>query len=653
MIDINSFLHRSAHAIPQTQDDLKLIRALIQKLNSLLLYGYAVPRRTVFLAVDGPAPWAKLVQQRSRRRGVCDKRLTTTLGAYFNRLQFTPGTPFMNRLDAYLAGYAHVLMDKIPTLQEVVISGSRVAGEGEEKILSRLRNLTGEPKRGTETVGILGIDSDMLLQPYYLTSSQTNHDVTVLHWMDKVAFRPSDMFRSLYGDGEAVAIASETVNSVTRFPRRGEGPNLSAYLSMRPATPSTTSPVTGSMPPTLPGDLGTAILMVCGNDTFPGLRRYTPPHLNPDLDDPVRSMAHPPSNLDQVRDVISASLSVLTVPGPDGVFRRLVDEVERKVDVAVLRDILIALGGTGESSSRGGEEEKRKRKAEYWLRSLAWMVGSAVEGRCVDYRWVHSRKSLETQKVESAWQVSVDDVLWWIQEGGGKTWEEVERKAAEVASWKGFEGKKALSPEMCAVALLPHASRDLVHPKLHTHLEEYDTFCESIRSRYFNSSSIQVALMTEALTTLDESTHPLQHEIIQSAPIIPNDISLRRVTPRAAAFWYHFPTTMTTTVTRNDLDWKPYEFSGEVFGNVDLVRRAFGAKWKRREGGGGGGSFSGILPSANVSSGGGWKRREGGPPRDGGASRSSGGSSVRDEGGSGRGGGSSRGAGGGAEGQWR
>ncbi|KAI8838907.1 hypothetical protein BC829DRAFT_404180 [Chytridium lagenaria] len=117
MLDFNSILHRSAGGTPHTTTTPHLLR-------------------TVFHPIDGAAPFAKLLQQRERRRAMSQKRVMTTGGAYFNRVVFTPGTGFMDDLDGGLRGYAEMLMERIPGLEEIVISGARMPGEGEVNIQS-------------------------------------------------------------------------------------------------------------------------------------------------------------------------------------------------------------------------------------------------------------------------------------------------------------------------------------------------------------------------------------------------------------------------------------------------------------------------------------------------------------------------------------
>lgn len=142
-LDFNAGVHRF---VPGDGGDGEHVLAesarLLRSLVSLVR-----PRETLFVALDGVAPLAKLNQQRSRR--FMARRAPS--GA-FDRNVITPGTPFMRRLNDRLAAECERLAAESPGLR-VVLSGSDEPGEGEHKLLAHAR-------RGDV---IYGADADLLV----------------------------------------------------------------------------------------------------------------------------------------------------------------------------------------------------------------------------------------------------------------------------------------------------------------------------------------------------------------------------------------------------------------------------------------------------------------------------------------------------------
>lgn len=144
-IDMNQVLHTSCRCA----DDPKHIMARIfTNLDDLLRV--INPRKSLCLAFDGPAPFAKMQTQRSRRKTSPDSCL------------ITPGTDFMNGMENLMLCYTLQRIQKT-TFQNVsiFISGPETPGEGELKIIDWIfRN---KPPLN-ETIVICGCDSDIILQ---------------------------------------------------------------------------------------------------------------------------------------------------------------------------------------------------------------------------------------------------------------------------------------------------------------------------------------------------------------------------------------------------------------------------------------------------------------------------------------------------------
>ncbi len=116
------------------------------------------PRETVYVAVDGVAPMAKIKQQRARRFKsavlAAEEAVATgrPLGERWDTNSITPGTAFMARLTTALRGF------KIAGVR-VVVSPADEAGEGEQKIMAWLRS---QPTAVKDVV-VYGLDADLIV----------------------------------------------------------------------------------------------------------------------------------------------------------------------------------------------------------------------------------------------------------------------------------------------------------------------------------------------------------------------------------------------------------------------------------------------------------------------------------------------------------
>ena len=136
-----------------------------------LLVDYAQPQELLFIAIDGPAPKAKMVQQRQRRfKKFYEKKHTEEIK---NRHQdnddkteewdtnaITPGTLFMNKLSVTLK--KNVIQNpKLKHLQ-IVISDSNIPGEGEHKLLQHMKEK--QSQTDSEAINVIyGLDADLIM----------------------------------------------------------------------------------------------------------------------------------------------------------------------------------------------------------------------------------------------------------------------------------------------------------------------------------------------------------------------------------------------------------------------------------------------------------------------------------------------------------
>lgn len=125
---------------------------------------YHTPKKTLFIAIDGVAPRAKMNQQRSRRfKSAKDKEIINDIRKkYKEPLDYawdtnciTPGTAFMEKLCNAL----HEEVDKNPLYAqfETILSDATEAMEGEHKIISHIRK-----QQSSYTSVIYGLDADLI-----------------------------------------------------------------------------------------------------------------------------------------------------------------------------------------------------------------------------------------------------------------------------------------------------------------------------------------------------------------------------------------------------------------------------------------------------------------------------------------------------------
>jgi 5'-3' exonuclease len=133
-IDFNCFIHKYLKA----ENPIGSIVTALHRLLTLTVHA-----KRVYIAFDGLVPYAKIIQQRYRR-------FRKGEAGDFDKHQISPGTPFMRELETTL----RFLLDN------VVVSGTDEAGEGEHKIFTWLQSLPADERK---RICIYGLDADLVL----------------------------------------------------------------------------------------------------------------------------------------------------------------------------------------------------------------------------------------------------------------------------------------------------------------------------------------------------------------------------------------------------------------------------------------------------------------------------------------------------------
>ena len=138
-LDLNCAIHPCCNG---ETDETIMIDKIIKKIVDLV--NLVNPMKEVFVAIDGVCPKAKMIQQRSRRhKSILENKPWDTN-------MISPGTPFMGKLSIALK---NTFTDK-----KYIISDSEESGEGEHKILQRVKQ-----KDKDENSVVYGLDADLIM----------------------------------------------------------------------------------------------------------------------------------------------------------------------------------------------------------------------------------------------------------------------------------------------------------------------------------------------------------------------------------------------------------------------------------------------------------------------------------------------------------
>lgn len=147
---------KSARNVKEKDFNLRLFEEIGKQIHNILKK--YIPRRKVFLVVDGVAAMMKNSEQRQRRYKNC---LENKYGNLFDINSFSPGTKLMHHLTKYIDWFIRKQISYDPLYEklEIFFSNEKVFGEGEYKAMRFIRQFC----KHNEQIAIYTCDSDMIL----------------------------------------------------------------------------------------------------------------------------------------------------------------------------------------------------------------------------------------------------------------------------------------------------------------------------------------------------------------------------------------------------------------------------------------------------------------------------------------------------------
>jgi 5'-3' exonuclease len=187
-LDLNCMLHPEAFKCLAENKEWTDLDVLERKMldgfcKSLeLLVMTAAPTNLIYVAVDGPAPRAKMMQQRYRRcKSIKDNQMRSEIkqrhdvddGNFWSNTSLTPGTNLMakikKRLEEFLSSkkseWQTTLSSPYDSKLDIVFSSAQAAGEGEHKIMHYIKANSGTETEteGSESSSTIPYDANLVV----------------------------------------------------------------------------------------------------------------------------------------------------------------------------------------------------------------------------------------------------------------------------------------------------------------------------------------------------------------------------------------------------------------------------------------------------------------------------------------------------------
>jgi 5'-3' exonuclease len=166
------FKEKGASCVPEKKIiiEYEICQEVVRLLEKIVNSIGANRLKMVYIAIDGAAPMAKIIQQRQRRfksafeteslRQIAADEGIEMTGIKWDSNAITPGTKFMDRLCAHLDGYIHQIAGINKSIQ-FILDSSHNAGEGEHKLFKHM-DIHKQEHAEFQKV-IYGLDADLII----------------------------------------------------------------------------------------------------------------------------------------------------------------------------------------------------------------------------------------------------------------------------------------------------------------------------------------------------------------------------------------------------------------------------------------------------------------------------------------------------------
>ena len=229
-IDFNSIVYNIFPTIigkfkTKSQFETLLIKKIIEYL-SMLICETVQPNKSVYIAIDGPVPRGKIYEQRKRRfrtlvedeykKDIKKKHQIEISNKWIPSKNMIPGTNFMYKLEK---GIKTAIKKNLFCAHHnilVVLSSSNNPGEGEHKILPKIRKMKNDKKMKNNKVCIFSPDGDLYplsiitnKNNIYLMDNKKDNNKVVL---DSFKFSNIDNLRKALKEYIPINISTEQYN---------------------------------------------------------------------------------------------------------------------------------------------------------------------------------------------------------------------------------------------------------------------------------------------------------------------------------------------------------------------------------------------------------------------------------------------------------